>query len=129
MTVHIREMTDSDARRAVAIAREVMPHLPVTVETFLHRRRTNPERARQLWLVAEEDGEVVGRAEAGLNWMAGTDTGWATVAVASAARGRGIGAALYERLDEHLRGLGTTRVLSMFFETPAGVAFAQRRGF
>ena len=129
MTVHIRETSDSDARGAVAIAREVMPHLPVTMDTFLHRRRTIPERARQLWLVAEEDGAIVARAEAGLNWMAGTDTGFANVAVATAARGRGIGATLYERLEEHLRELGTTRVLTMFFETPAGVAFAERRGF
>jgi GNAT superfamily N-acetyltransferase len=129
MTVRIRETLDSDAPGSVSIGREVMPHLPVTLETYLHRRRTNPERARQLWLVAEEAGGIVGRAEAGLNWMAGTDTGWATVAVLTAARGRGIGSALYERLDEHLRELGTTRVLSMFFETPAGVAFAARRGF
>ena len=129
MTVQIRETRDSDARGAVAIAREVMPHLPVTVETFCHRRRTIPERARQLWLIAEQDGAVVGRAEAGLNWMAGTSTGFANVAVATGARGRGIGRALYERLDEHLRGLATTRVLTMFFETPAGVAFANARGF
>src|SRR5215218_5171490 len=129
MTVHIRETTDSDARGAVAIAREVMPHLPVTLDTFRHRRRTIPERARQLWLVAEEEGAIVGRAEAGLNWMAGTDTGFAAVAVATAARGRGIGSALHQRLEEHLRALTTTRVLSMFFETPAGVAFAERRGF
>jgi GNAT superfamily N-acetyltransferase len=129
MTVCIRETADGDAQGAVAIAREVMPHLPVTVETFWHRRRTIPERARQLWLVAEEEGEIVGRAEAGLNWMAGTDTGFANVAVVSRARRRGIGSTLYDRLGEHLRGLGTTRVLTMFFETPAGVAFAERRGF
>src|SRR5215217_5231931 len=129
MTVQIRETRDSDARGAVAIAREVMPHLPVTLDTFLHRRRTIPERARQLWHVAEEDGAIVARAEAGLNWMAGTDTGFANVAVATAARGRGIGTTLYERLEEHLRELGTTRVLTMFLETPAGVAFAARRGF
>jgi GNAT superfamily N-acetyltransferase len=129
MTVRIRETIDGDAEGSVAIGREVMPHLPVTLATYLRRRRTNPERSRQLWLVAEEDGTIVGRAEAGLNWMAGTDTGWATVAVLTAARGRGIGSALYARVDEHLRGLRTTRVLSLFFETPGGVAFAARRGF
>jgi len=129
MTLLIRETADSDAPGAVAIVREVMPHMPITVSTFLHRRRTLPARARHLWLVAVEDGVVVGRGEAGLNWFAGTDTGFAAVAVARAARGRGIGAALYERLDEHLGALGVTRVLTMFYETPEGVAFAQQRGF
>jgi GNAT superfamily N-acetyltransferase len=129
MTVRIRETTDDDARGAVTIAREIYPHRPITAESWLHRRRTTPERARALWLTAEEDGEVVGRGEAGLNWFAGTETGFAAVAVAPSARGRGIGRDLYERLAAHLRGLRTQRVLSMFFETAEGVRFAERRGF
>jgi GNAT superfamily N-acetyltransferase len=129
MTVRIRKATDDDARGVVAILRETNPHFPATAETWRHRRRTVPERARALWLTAESDGDVVGRGEAGLNWLAGTDTAYVGVSVAGTARGRGIGAALYDRLAEHVRSLGAQRVLSMFFETDEGVRFATRRGF
>jgi len=129
MTVRIRETTDDDAPGTVAIAREINPHLPTTVESWLHRRRIRPERARALWLTAEEDDEVVGRGEAGLNWLACTDTGFTNVAVLASARGRGIGSDLYERLAAHLRGLRTKRVLSLFYETTEGVRFAEHRGF
>jgi hypothetical protein len=75
MTMLIRETTDDDAPALVAIAREVMPELPITEETWRHRRQTIPERGRPLSIAADEDGEVVGRGDAGLNWLAGTHTG------------------------------------------------------
>jgi GNAT superfamily N-acetyltransferase len=121
---------DRDADAAVALARETSPLLTVTVESWRHRQATIPPRARALALVAEVDGELAGRADAGLSFFVeDAPPAYAAVLVGERFRRRGIGGALWERVASHLAGLGAPRVLSLFHENDAGVRFARARGF
>src|SRR5207247_11030877 len=121
---------ERDAGAAVRVANMVNPHFVSTRESWLHRRRTLPERAHGLWLVAEVDGEVVAQARAGLTIFTDvTDTGYVDIAVDEGFRRRGIGSALYERCESHAREIGAARLSTQFFESPAGLAFAQARAF
>jgi GNAT superfamily N-acetyltransferase len=130
MAVVVREARDDDADRIVALLRELRPDKPITPRSWLSWQQSTPARARALSLVAEEDGALVGRAEAGLNWFTAGGAGNGSVGVTGSRRGRGIGAQLFERVESHLRSLGAgRRIQSLFFETPAGVRFATDRGF
>ncbi len=130
MEVQIREARDSDAAAVTRLVAEANPNMVITPESWLHRRRTAPERARVLHLVAEVDGEVVARVQAGLN--AHTTTAGAAyggVVVDPSHRRRGIGGLLLERLERHLGDLEATTWTTMIFENEDGVAFARARGF
>jgi len=128
MTV-IRAAEDRDAAGSVALVREVSPLLVVTEETWLHRRRTLPARAQALSLVAEDDGEIVGRAEASWNWFADADTSAALWVAVRERRRRGLGDELYRRAEAHAVTLGARRLLARFDENVDGVRFAAARGF
>jgi GNAT superfamily N-acetyltransferase len=90
---------------------------------------TRPARARGVDYVAEVDGRVVGRVEAGMNWIAESDSGVVGLSVLSAFRRRGIGSALWEFAETHMCALGVPRVLAQFHENDDGDRFARRRGF
>jgi GNAT superfamily N-acetyltransferase len=102
----------------------------LTPEGLLHFVSTVPERARrQLWK-AEEGGELVGWAGAGLSWESEEEgAGYTNVVVHPGHRGRGIGAALWERLEARLAEIGARRVSAMGPDEPASHAFAAARGF
>jgi GNAT superfamily N-acetyltransferase len=120
---------ERDAEGVVALIRELAAAV-ITAEAWRHRVATVPARARTMWFVAEVDGAVVGRVSAGLNWLSDAGVaGSVELGVREAFRGRGIGTALWERAEEHLRALGPPRVFSRFNENDAGVRFAQARGF
>jgi GNAT superfamily N-acetyltransferase len=126
----IREARDSDAVAVTRLVAEANPNMVITPESWLHRRRTAPERAHALHLVAEVDGAVVARAQAGLN--AHTTTAGAAyggVVVAPPHRRRGIGGSLLARLEHHLGELAASTWTTMIFENEDGVAFARRHGF
>lgn len=120
---------ERDAADCTAIYQEVTPYTTAGVESWLHNQRTTPERAQHGQWVAEVNGRVVGFSFAGLKWFSTTDSAYASASVLSSHRRHGIGAALWERADDHLRALGVTRVTSMFVEEPRAVAFAHARGF
>jgi GNAT superfamily N-acetyltransferase len=121
---------ERDAEALTALAREVNPALVVTTASLAHRMRTMAATSRAQSWVAEEDGAVVGRADAFLSPFA-PESGDAGVAVAVAAphRRRGIGGALYERALAHAQELGAVRLLSHFHASDAGISFAERQGF
>jgi len=130
MTVLIRDATPEDADAVAAIAAEANPLIVVTPEGWLHRRRTMPERARRRPLVAELDGMVVGRGDAGLNPHTTTPgAAHGGVDVLSTHRRRGIGTALVQHLESHLRDIGATTWTTMFDEDAEAVSFARRHGF
>src|SRR5947209_20249172 len=93
-------------------------------------RRTRPERARTLELVAEADGAVVGLGITGLNiWTTTEGAAWAFVTVAAEHRKNGIGEELGRRLLDHLRENGGTRATSFFRWTDEGERWAVGQGW
>ena len=128
--LQIRAARESDAVAITRLRAEANPNMVVTPESWLHRRRTQPERVHALQLVADLDGEVVACAQAGLNaHTTAAGAAYGGVIVDPAHRRRGIGAALLERLEQHLRELEAATWTTMIFENDAGVAFARRHGF
>jgi len=128
--VVIRETTDDDLDAVLALSRAADDTRVVSVEGLRHARRTRPERARTLDVVAEVDGAVVGLGVAGLNiWTTTEGASWAWVTVDSRVRRQGIGEALGAKLIEHLLGLGATKATCMFRSTEEGERWAVARGW
>ncbi|HEY8645242.1 MAG TPA: GNAT family N-acetyltransferase [Gaiellaceae bacterium] len=128
--MQIREARETDAAAIVRLTAEANPNMVVTPESWLHRRRTEPARVRALHLVAEVEGEVVARAQAGLNaHTTAPGAAYGGVIVDPAHRRRGIGSALLERLERHLDELEAATWTTTIFENDDGIAFARRHGF
>ena len=97
---------------------------------LLYSRKTRPERAQILELVAELDGAVVANGTAGLNsWTTTEGAAWASLTVAEAWRRQGIGEALGAKLLDHLRGVGATSATSFIRFTEEGERWAVARGW
>jgi RimJ/RimL family protein N-acetyltransferase/N-acetylglutamate synthase-like GNAT family acetyltransferase len=128
--VVIREATDDDVNALAALFQAADDARVISVEGIRHMRRTRPERARMLELVAEVDGAVVGIGSAGLNiWTTTEGASWAFVTVDSRVRRQGIGDALATRLIDHLRGLGATKATCLFRWTEEGERWAVAQGW
>jgi phosphinothricin acetyltransferase len=110
----IREATAADAEAVAAI------YAPLVADTVISFEEEAPSPAEMadriaashVWLVAEEDGEVVGYAyatrfhpRAAYRWSAE-----ASIYLAPEARGRGIGKELIAELIERLRQMGFVNV-------------------
>ena len=106
----IREATPADAD---AIAAIYAPLVTDTIVSFEEEPPSAEEMARRIsashvWLVAEEDGEVIGYAYAA-QFHARAAYRWSTeisIYLAPDSRGRGIGKQLVAALVERLRDLG-----------------------
>ena len=126
----IREATEADVPAIVRLLLEADDARVVSTAGILHMRRTRPERARVLDLVAEIDGAVVATGAAGLNITTTTEgAAWAFVTVDLRTRRLGVGDALGTKLVEHLQGLGATKATSFFRSTEEGERWASVRGW
>jgi RimJ/RimL family protein N-acetyltransferase/N-acetylglutamate synthase-like GNAT family acetyltransferase len=128
--VLIRKATDADVSEIARLLLEADDARVVSPAGILHMRRTRPERARILDLVAERDGAVVATGASGLNISTTTEgAAWAFVTVDSRTRRQGIGDALGTKLLEHLHGLGATKATSFFRWSDEGEEWATARGW
>jgi RimJ/RimL family protein N-acetyltransferase/N-acetylglutamate synthase-like GNAT family acetyltransferase len=128
--VEIRQATDDDVNALAALFQAADDARVISVEGIRHMRRTRPERARILELVAEVDGAVVAVGSAGLNiWTTTEGASWAFVTVDSHVRRQGIGEALAVKLIDHLRGLEATKVTCLFRWTEEGERWAVAQGW
>jgi RimJ/RimL family protein N-acetyltransferase/N-acetylglutamate synthase-like GNAT family acetyltransferase len=126
----IRESTDADVEAIAALSRAADDARVISAEGLLHMRRTRPERARHLELVAEADGAVVALGASGLNiWTTTEGASWAFVTVDAAHRRRGIGDELGRRVLDHLREVGATNATSFFRWTEEGERWAVAQGW
>jgi mycothiol synthase len=120
-----RAETDRDLAGWCEVWTAITPREPNTLEQVKRRLERQPER---LYLVAEEDGSIVG-----LGFVGPTDSpGRVAVAVRVLPewRRRGIGSALYEWASEHARAQRPEWVSTVVSEAePDAVAWARRRGF
>ena len=132
---------DADpAEDAAACAAIYAPHVEGSPVSFEERAPDAAEMATRIerygashaWLVAEREGEVLGYAYAtafnerpAYRWSAGV-----SVYVAGAARGRGIGRALYGALFERLRERGFRMACAgITLPNEASVGLHERLGF
>jgi RimJ/RimL family protein N-acetyltransferase len=121
---------ERDGPGSVALFREANPWFVSRVDAWLWWQERIPERARYRSWTAEVDGEVVGRAEAGVNWWGGEDaSAFAGVLVREAWQGRGLGTRLAELAEGHAASLGRPRILANFLEADDAVRFARARGY
>jgi GNAT superfamily N-acetyltransferase len=105
---------------------------PYRVQGLLSQQQNflrTPPRARLLCLLAEDDGEVVGFTRAMLNFHSAETEGIVGVNVLPGYRRRGIGTALLEAGEEHLRSVGATVVRVWGPDDEAFAGFTARHGY
>ena len=125
----IRELRDEDVPGVVRLMREVHRDFVNTEAAFRHNLAADTPAARRRFWVAEEEGEIVGRARAAFElFTSGRDTGHVNVSVRPDRRRRGLGARLYALVEEHLAGEGARRLVATA-DDPAGRPFLEARGF
>src|SRR5579884_4102873 len=128
--MEIRPLRDEDVPVVVDLLSRADDTRLLTPESVQHERRTRPERARALDVVADADGCVVACGFAGLNtWTSEPGTAWAFVTVASERRREGIGSAVGDVLIEHLGSIGARKATSFIRQTDEGERWAGKRGW
>lgn len=126
----IRALRREDAEAVAALHLAVLPDQFETPERVWFWANRGLEREQWAQWVAEEGGEIVGSAWAAFEWQSptpGRARFW--VAVAPERRGRGIGGALYEVVEDYLRGRGAWRARTNVDGDPAGERFLAKRGY
>jgi ribosomal protein S18 acetylase RimI-like enzyme len=126
MTMEIRPYRESDEEAVVALWREVFPDAPAyndPREDIARKIRVQ----RDLFLVAEVEGMIVGTAMAGFDGH----RGWIyLLAVRASYRRRGIGTALIERVEQGLAAMGCPKLnLMVRTSNEAVVPFYRKLGF
>jgi L-amino acid N-acyltransferase YncA len=139
MTLLLRDATEADIPAITAIyAVEVTDFVntyeyEVPDETEMAQRRRNLLAAGYPYLVAEFEGRVVGYAYAG-SYRARIAYRWTvenSVYVAAAAQGKGVGAALMQRLIDECEARGYRQMVAVIGEPTnvASIRLHERFGF
>ncbi|MEI7031411.1 GNAT family N-acetyltransferase [Streptomyces pratensis] len=130
MTVIVRDFRPSDAEAWTRVRRASTPHIVATREQVLHdRAHAHPDRHYRL-LVAEEDGEIIGTAQAGIaHDSAEPGQGYFTPHTLPGRTRRGAGSLLLKAAEEHLAHAGASVLYAWVLDTPEGLAFARSRGY
>ena len=106
------------------------PDTIITAQGMRHFLDNVPERAELRLLAYEAAGEVVGWATVARSWWVADPThGQLTLAVDPDHRGRGIGSALTDAVEQHIAALGLTTTRTVSLDEPAARALATGRGF
>lgn len=136
MTI-IRPATVADAEALVAIYRYYVLETAITFEYTVPSVAQFQERImatlpRYPYLVAEENGQLLGYAYAGV-YKGRSAYDWScevTVYLAREAKGKGIGTLLYDRLEELLRQQQMVNLTACITGGNEGsVAFHEKRGY
>ncbi|WP_455354670.1 GNAT family N-acetyltransferase [Streptomyces sp. SYSU K217416] len=130
MTVIVRDFRPADAEGVVRVRRAALPFMVTTPEGIAFDvASANPAKRYRL-LVAEEDGEVIGTAQAGIAYDS-SEPGQSFVNpyVHPERRGRGAGSLILRTAEEYLATAGATAVYSWVLDEPPFRAFAERRGY
>lgn len=126
----IRKARDNDAPGVVHVLNQVYPAWLHTVKSWRHRRASEPEEAHPIYLVAEDDGRIVGVGGGRIEYEAAREgTGRVGVSVLEEARRRGIGSRLYERAEAHVVAHGAQRLRTVSNDDEASRRFVASRGF
>jgi len=119
-----------DVPRVAALYRATFDDRLSTVTGIRHRQASaRPEDALRVWR-AEEDGELIGWAFAGLDSFAAVrTTASASIVVHPAHRRAGAGSALWDEASAHLDAIGALRTVAYSRSDDDTVAFVGARGF
>ncbi|WP_033286291.1 GNAT family N-acetyltransferase [Streptomyces sp. NRRL F-525] len=133
MTVIARDLRPdvrADLDGFVEVRRLALPYMLFTPESVAHDiAHAQPEAALRR-LVAEEDGEIIGTAQAGIAYDSPEpDRGFVNVYVHPERTHRGAGSLLARAAEEHLAAQGATRLYAWVLDEPANRAFAERLGY
>ncbi|MFK0171422.1 GNAT family N-acetyltransferase [Streptomyces sp. NPDC090306] len=133
MTVIVRDLRPGDRADAEGFAhvrRLAVPYLLMTPESVLYDVEHVPGETFLRLLVAEEDGEIVGTAQVGMEFES-TEPGQAflNVYVHPGRTRRGAGSLLVAAAEAHLAACGARRLLSWVLDAPDNRAFAERHGY
>jgi ribosomal protein S18 acetylase RimI-like enzyme len=126
--IELREVvTEDDVVTWLGIRARIDPEHPITRSNFDDRRGTHG----RIDLLGLLDGEAVGAAWGSPPYASETsEFQHANVRVLAEARRRGVGSALFERLSEHARSLGRTRLyLVTRSDDEEMLGYLHRRGF
>ncbi|GIG57918.1 N-acetyltransferase [Longispora fulva] len=125
----IRESTVEDVPEFARVRAIVTPWQGASVATQVNWFRNASPAAKALRLCAEVDGRIAGFGNCGLNvttsQVGACDVG---VMVVPEFRGRGIGGALLDRFEAHLRSVGGLRARGGVAEGP-GLDWVKARGY
>lgn len=105
--VRLREMTEADMPRILTLEHHLFPDDAWTPEMFT--AELAQAASRRLYLVAEDEGTVVGYA--GMMFTGGPEADVVTIGVDQSCWGRGIGTALLTALVTEASRRGCTEVL------------------
>ena len=135
--ITIRPVSTADSQALLDIYR---PYVEYTAITFEYEVPSIQEFEKRIsktleiypYLVAEENGQVLGYAYAS-TYYARTAYDWTTelsIYVAKEARGQGIGSALYTALEEELQARGYLRFLACIaVPNEASISMHEKRGY
>jgi GNAT superfamily N-acetyltransferase len=126
--MRIRVATADDAEAVSRLRRETYSYSVMSPAATRHMITVQSPGERFVGLVVEDGDDLVGWGAAGLNvWT--SEPGWSglSIFVHPQHRRQGIGGALAEQLQDHLREVGAKRVRA--FATQAGLEFASDRGY
>ncbi|MER6026664.1 GNAT family N-acetyltransferase [Streptomyces sp. NPDC001851] len=133
MTVIVRDLrpdVPADAEGFARVRRLALPYILFTSDSIRHDALRMPAGARYRPLVAEEDGEVIGTAQAHLaHDSTEPGQGLLNIYVRPDRTGRGAGRLLLRAAEEYLTARGATRLLTWVLDEPANRAFAERHGY
>ena len=126
--VRVEPLDDARVELWVELRNAIDPQLPVTTDG-LRRWREREQTARHV--LGYLGGEAVGAAYAQEQGdLRHTNVATAFFGVVAAARGNGVGSALYTAVSEHARGIAKARLQVDLWEDEAdGLRFLEARGF
>jgi GNAT superfamily N-acetyltransferase len=126
----IRDATLDDAPSASELLALVNPEFIMTPESARHFMASMPPEAERRWWCDERGGAIVGWAHGGrVTDTSEPDVAWLNLVVHPNFRASGIGSALGDLVEEHVRSIGARRLLAWSRADDATVSFLRSRGF
>ncbi|MEV2217544.1 GNAT family N-acetyltransferase [Streptomyces sp. NPDC050997] len=133
MTMTVRDLrpgVQADFEGFARVRHLALPFYLVTPDSLAYDLAHAHPDSHYRPLVAEEDGEVIGTAQVGIvHDSPEPGQGYVNVYVHPERTGRGAGSRLVRAAEEHLAGLGATKLFAWVLDEPGNRAFAERHGY
>jgi GNAT superfamily N-acetyltransferase len=126
----VRAGTLEDAAAALDLRRGALPWLVATVDGLRHNWVRTLGVAKGGLLAVDDDAGLAGYARCGLNtWTSEEGAASLAVMVRADRRGKGVGTALLEAAETHLRGIGARRAQAFALDDEASLRWVRKHGY